>query len=206
MSTANAGTTGHLANNEAVLAPQEGILSVTNSHLSVNDLQALLQTAILQRDEARIHAEHTQIWGYGEAERSRTLANGLERMKKEFSNTKNTYAKAWAEQNEMQTALRGKLHERDAYINILHERLRLYEQTGLQPVSGVSDQSSALVANPFSRSSFAHNPNEFPRVVPGHDVAHFCGAEHDEASTSTQKNGGTEAQGGKGVGGRDLPK
>ncbi|KAH6704276.1 hypothetical protein BKA61DRAFT_581507 [Leptodontidium sp. MPI-SDFR-AT-0119] len=206
MSNVDAGMTGHLTNHGPVPDPREGILPVTNSHLSVHDLRALLQTAIMERDKARVHAEHTQIWGYGEAERSRALAMGLEKMRKEVSDTKDFYATAWREQNEMESALRGKLRDSDAYIDILHQRLRLFEQTGLQPVSGVSDPGSALVANPFSRPSFVHNPNELPRVVQGQDVVHFHGPEPDEASTSAQKSGGTEAQGGKDVSGRDVPK
>ncbi|PVH67372.1 hypothetical protein DL98DRAFT_644078 [Cadophora sp. DSE1049] len=205
MSNVDAGMAGHQTNPGPVLDPQEGILPVTNPHFSVHDLRALLQTAMLERDDARMRADHTQTWGYAEAERARTLAIGLDKMRKSFFDMKEIYAKSWGEQNEVASALRGKLHERDAYIENLHQRLRLFEQTGIQPVSGFSDPGPAVVANPFSRPSVVRYPGELPGAVQGQDVVHFQAPEPHEASTSAQKSGGIGSPRNKDVGGRDVP-
>lgn len=178
---------------------------MTNPHLSVHDLQALLQAAMLERDDARMRADHTQTWGYAEAERARTLAIGLDKMRKGFSDMKEIYAKSWGEQNEVASALRRKLHEREAYIDNLHQRLRLFEQTGIQPVDEFSDPGRALVANPFSRPSVVCYPGEIPGAVQGQDVVHSQAPEQHEASISAQKCGGTGSERDKDVGGRDVP-
>ena len=172
----------------------------------MHDLRALLQTAIVERDDARMRADHTQIWGYGEAERAKTLVIGLEKMRKRYSAMKDIYAKALGEQNQVGAALRGKLHDREAYIDSLHQRLRLYEQTGIQSVGGFSDSGPILAANPFSRPSVVHYSGEFQ----GQDVVHFQAHESQEASTSAQQSGGTKNDkdkdfSGNNVCGRDVP-